>query len=250
MLYTSKKYIIDQLIYEALIKSPIKNNNLSEFKNISPKDKSSSQFQLAACLINSNKMVTRPCRNISKDTSHGYKNFTLHAEANAIKTYYGESFYYNSVKKIAYIPNEKKNKKLDLLVIRINKVGDLCTSRPCYNCLDMMQIVGIRKVYYIVNDTIVCENVKDMISIQSSSTIKHTDRLLNINNFNSINDYYITLLKKKIPNTIKYNNLKKFINYNLNILENFTLDIVTSNNNNILIIKLNDIIILESNIII
>jgi hypothetical protein len=247
MLYTSKKHIIDQLIYDVRTRT----NDLSPIRDSTRNHNSSncSQFQLAACLINSNKMVTRPCRNISKDTCFGCSISTLHAEANAIKTYYGESFYYNNVKKIAYIPDDKKNKKLDLLVIRINKLGELCTSRPCYNCLDMMQTVGIRKVYYIVDDNIVCENVKDMISIQSSSAFKHTDRLLNINNFDNINDYYINLLKKKIPNYIKYNNLIKFIEYNLNILENFTLEIITSNNSNILQIKLNDKIILQANII-
>ena len=67
-------------------------------------------------------------------------------------------------------------KKNDLIVIRINKQGDLVSSRPCYNCLEMMKAVNIKKVYYSDNDgNIICENVKDMISINASSVTKMID---------------------------------------------------------------------------
>ena len=36
----------------------------------------------------------------------------------------------------------------NLIVIRINKQKEIMNSRPCSNCLTMMQSAGIRKVSY------------------------------------------------------------------------------------------------------
>ena len=105
----------------------------------------------------------------------------------------------------------------DAYVFRQHRNGNNAMAKPCPVCMAALKEVGIRKVYYIVDDNIICENVKDMISIQSSSAVKHTDKLLNINNFSSINDYYINLLKKQIPNYIKYNNLFNTFNNFINI---------------------------------
>ena len=74
------------------------------------------------------------------------------------------------------------------MVVRVNKLGDICNARPCYNCLDMMKAVGIRKVYYSISpNEIICEKVKDMISIQASMVDKNVDNIKSSynNNFES-----------------------------------------------------------------
>jgi hypothetical protein len=115
----------------------------------------------------------------------------------------------------------KNIKKLDLLVIRVSKNGDICNARPCYNCLKLMKDIGIKKVFYSTgeNETLICEHVRNMVSIQSSSVTRFlNDKLCNYN------IYYQKLLKKLFPSQIKNENLKYFINYNLkNIFPNYQI---------------------------
>ena len=146
---------------------------------------------------------------------------------------------------IFYEPNTKK---IDLVVIRINKNGDMCNSRPCYNCLNMMRIVNIRKVYYSVNATdIICESVKDMISIQISSVSLHLEKLNHNIKFINNNTFYEYLLHKLFPKEIKKRNLESFIKYNLNnVLPDYKTNI---NNNNIEILNTNNEIVITSFII-
>ena len=121
-----------------------------------------------------------------------------------------------------YQEESKKKQKLSLAVVRINKSGDACNARPCYNCLKLMKLVGIKKVYYSVDlNNVVCENVKDMVSIQSSSVAKYIEKL-NGNDLVDVPDkYYENLLKTYFPSIIKTKNLHSFIQYNLiNVLPN------------------------------
>jgi len=123
---------------------------------------------------------------------------------------------------VFYQEKNTKFTKLNLMVVRVNKLGDICNARPCYNCLDMMKAVGIRKVYYsISSDNIICEKVKDMISIQASLVDKQVDDIKSSynNNFKSpvydTNKYYEKLLIKNFPKTIRQSNLDNFIIHNL-----------------------------------
>jgi len=207
--------MIKRPIVELLINNAAKNNDTDK--------------KLSATLISGNKVMCKPCTNIQKNKLFGCNICTLHAEANAIISYFGRSFYYNKNTNKVFLP--KKNNKLDLIVIRINKNNDLCNSRPCFNCLDMMKMVGIRKVYYSIDNNIICENVKDMVSIQSSKVVKDINNVFI--NFNSLDEYYIHLLKKNFPDKINYNSLNNFLKYNFNLLSNFTFEI----KNNIISIK-------------
>lgn len=116
-------------------------------------------------------------------------------------------------------------KKLDLLVIRVTKIGDYGNARPCYNCLKLMKDIGIKKVFYSTgeNEKLVCEHVRNMVSIQSSSVT----RFLN-DKSSDYNSYYKKLLKDLFPPEIKNENLLYFINYNLkNIFPNYQINIKT-----------------------
>jgi hypothetical protein len=117
---------------------------------------------------------------------------------------------------VFYQTKESKVQKLDLVVVRVNKMGSPCNARPCYNCLDMMKAVGIRKVYYSIGpDEIVCENVKDMISIQASSVAKHIAKLNGNCTVDNPNKFYENLLLKYFPKIVRKHNLESFIAHNL-----------------------------------
>ena len=67
-----------------------------------------------------------------------------------------------------------------MIVVRVNKMGETLNARPCFQCVNMMRAAGIHKIYYSVsNNILVCENVKDIISIQSSAVTRHIYQLKN-----------------------------------------------------------------------
>ena len=118
---------------------------------------------------------------------------------------------------------QKKN-NLSIIVARINKIGNNVNARPCYNCLLMMKAVGIRKVYYTVDDDLICEKVNNMVSIHVSAGT----RTINMKN-TKYSDYYEKILKDYFPNIIKKYNLELFIKYNFNnVLPNYRLKIEKS----------------------
>ncbi len=102
------------------------------------------------------------------------------------------------------------------MVIRVNRSGQTCNARPCYNCLNMMKAVGIRRVYYSVGpDEIICENVKDMVSIQSSWVIRHIEKLNGNLEVDNSDKYNKDLLIKFFPPSIKKYNLDMFVAHSL-----------------------------------
>lgn len=128
-------------------------------------------------------------------------------------THTGGVFYEKKQKGQKYL----KNSKLDLVVVRISAENKLVNARPCYNCLDMMKAVGIRRVYYSVEDKIICEKVNDMVSICSSSVLRFVERQV----YHAPEDnteYFKRLMNMKIPTTLKKYNIDKFLNYNLKLV--------------------------------
>lgn len=113
--------------------------------------------------------------------------------------------------------NKQKSLNTDIIVIRIDKKNNLVNSRPCYNCLDMMKAVGIKKCYYSIDNDIVCERVKNMTSIGASSVMRKLDSQIMRLPSEPI-DYYYYLLKNHIPSEIHYKNLVFFIDYNLKVV--------------------------------
>ena len=184
--------------------------------------------QLAAAIIKGKKMISKPCCNTIRGICRGNCVGSLHAEANAIINYYGRELSFD--KKNGWILDSRAKSKLDLVVVRVNRTGATCNARPCHNCLDMMKSVGIRKVYYSVNsELVVCENVKDMISIQSSSVDKYLDQINN-SYYKDNNSYFECLLKKNFPTIIRKHNLDNFIQYNLSkLLPKHKVNIQTNN---------------------
>jgi hypothetical protein len=108
----------------------------------------------------------------------------------------------------AFYGTKLKKPNINIVVMRINKIGEVANARPCYNCLTMMKAVGIKKVYYSISDNeLICENVNNMISIHISAT---TRTLTINNNIKTRNEYYEQMLIKYFPNEIKKTNLKHY----------------------------------------
>jgi hypothetical protein len=95
------------------------------------------------------------------------------------------------------------------MVVRINSSGELVNARPCYQCTLMLKDIGIHKVYYSINNTIICEKVADMISINSSNSWKMIDILMYGAPSNTP-DYYKYVISK-MPKDIKKINAELFV---------------------------------------
>lgn len=208
--------------------------------------------QLSAIIVKGNKILSKPYCNIPCTKLKNITVSSIHAETNTIINYFGKSFYFDKEGNLIYNSNEllKKRRKINIFVIRINKNGDICNARPCNDCLNIMKCVGIRKVFYSVSkDNIICENVKDMISIHISS-VKRQQIIYN-SNTDDILKYYENLLKKYFPLSIKEKNLDNFIKYNLmTILPDYKYEFIVDNiKRYIIIINLNNIVIVKAEII-
>lgn len=212
--------------------------------------KSTIKCQLAAAIMKGTKILSKPCSNISRNMCRGHAGGSLHAEAHAILDYFGKDLMY-SQRTNSFFVQENKKIKCDLIVIRVNKEEKICTSRPCYNCLEMMKAVGIRKVYYTDNnENIICENVKDMVSINTSSVMKMIHR---IKSESEITDINISehLLKNLFPSSIKKLNFNYFIEYDFQFALPNHYYIIKSidNENHIIIYNSNNKEIIKSKLI-
>lgn len=199
------------------------------------------EHQMAAAILKGNKIINKPCCNLNRNTCRGSQIASLHAEARVILNYYGKSLFFNQ-KGHYYLANTKTNKYIiDLIVLKINKSGEMLNARPCYYCLDMMKAVGIKKVYYTVSSNkLNCENVKDMISIQISGVTKQLKKINQSNN----DQFFEDLLKKIFPSIIRYHNLISFINYNLiNVLPEYKVQLIKDR---VLIINDKNIIVIDA----
>lgn len=81
----------------------------------------------------------------------------------------------NKVKGLLKCQKIKKN-KMNLLVIRVNKQGELCESAPCFHCtkeLSNNKCVQIDKLYYSKSDgSITCVKFNDWTSYGTSHVSK------------------------------------------------------------------------------
>ncbi len=198
------------------------NNNINSFGNLIDKLIDVAKLsligqQLAATLLNGTTPVGEARENDPRSKCRKLLIGSFHAEMHTMKTFFGPQVYYdrkNGWQKSKDL--QRKSIKLNLFVIRVDKENRLCNARPCINCLRMMKEIGIRKVYYsIAPDKIVCENVRDMVSVQVSSTYKFMEKIKG--NYDNKNPhlFYINVMQNTFPREIKKYNLDCFIQYNL-----------------------------------
>ena len=175
--------------------------------------------QLAAALIKGQKMMSRPCANTPRNMCRGQTCGSLHAEAHAMLDFFGRDLSY-SHKGWSYSPTKSgkniRGKQLDLVVIRIKSDNTLGNSRPCYNCLNMMKAVNIKRIYYIDKDgDMVSEFVKDMVSIHASSVARHIHTIKTGLKDESLTEYFENLLKTYFPAEIRKTNFSSFVEHDL-----------------------------------
>ena len=178
--------------------------------------KSTLQQHLAAAVVHNNKQLSNSVCNVDRNLCRGHYTPSLHAEARALLSYYGRSIHYSKYKGWTFNDPDYKPKKVDVAVIRVTRSGDMANSRPCRKCLSMMRNLGIKRVHYStgIGDEIITENIKDMYSIQDSSSARYFERL-RFNYPKNDLDYYKLVLKKSAPNIIKRHSLDHFIRFNL-----------------------------------
>ena len=177
------------------------------------------QQQLAAAVVQNNKQLSTSVCNAHRNFCRGQYIPSLHAEQRALLSYYGMKINYNKWKGWYFYDQGYKSKKIEVAVIRITRNGDFANSRPCRKCVAMMQDLGVKRVHYSsgVNEEIITENVKDMFSINDSSSGRRFARST-FNYPKNDRDYYRFLVKKNAPKILKLDNLNYFIRFNFELL--------------------------------
>lgn len=172
-------------------------------------------YKHCAAILKYGKIVGKPCCNDYGCAHNDYSLGSVHAEANAIFCFFGKDVRYDQKSRKWTICGKRKlYRKMDIIVIRINSNGDTVNSRPCYDCLKIMQDIEIKNVFYSTNSNcLICERVKDMVSIQSS----HVTRTLLCKKYQiKISDYEFSdkIVSSYFPNKVKRHNLLLFMNNN------------------------------------
>lgn len=100
--------------------------------------KSTVQYMLGCAIFRKKRIISLGHNYPSKSIKNLHPRFqnwpgSVHAEVDAI------------------IKARKDLKGCDLLVVRINKRNELRFARPCLHCLNYINFVGIRKVYFSIS---------------------------------------------------------------------------------------------------
>ena len=137
-------------------------------ENIHHIDNNNTTYHCAATISNG-KILTIGLQDFNRSKGFGITKIAEHAEEQAIRKLYSK--YARYFKRIMCKKMEfKTNKKIDIIVIRINNKNELLNSKCCSVCLKIMQAYNIRNIYYS-NDkgVIVKEKIKIMIPEYNSS---------------------------------------------------------------------------------
>ncbi len=165
-------------------------------------------ISVSAIMLHGMKPVGNVCTNIERNYIKGHICPAIHAEVNAINTHFGKAIKYSD--KYGWIINNHKiNKNLNIMVVRKKNDNTLGNARPCYKCTLMLKNIGINKVYYSMDNKLYCEKVKDMISVNVSSSWKQTEI---VNYDNNIMQYYRSIIDK-MPKIIKSTNAQLFLKH-------------------------------------
>ncbi len=176
-------------------------NRLSNTPNMS-----NINIQVSAILLQGSKPIGNICTNMERNYVKGHVCPAIHAEVNAINNYFGKDIRYSD--KYGWITTKKVDKNLNIMVIRKKNDNSLGNARPCYKCTLMLQNIGINKVYYSMDNKLYCEKVRDMISINISSSWRQIESP----NYNSLFEYYKSIMDK-MPSLIRRTNATYFLEH-------------------------------------
>lgn len=110
----------------------------------------------------------------SNNPLHSNSKIKTHAEMDALE----------KVKSLIRCRKIKKN-KMNLIVLRVNKIGELCESAPCFHCtkeLSENNLIQIDKLYYsTAGGYIVCIKFNEWVKLGISDMSKGWKLLQNKN---------------------------------------------------------------------
>jgi deoxycytidylate deaminase len=177
------------------------------------------QQHLAAAVVQNNKQLSSSVCNSHRNLCRGQYIPSLHAEQRALLSYYGLKINYNSYKGWYFYDPDYKAKKIEVAVVRVTRNGDFANARPCRKCVAMMKDLGVKRVHYSsgMNEEIITENIRDMFSINDSSSARHFARSM-FNYPKNDKEYFKYLLKKNAPKNLKVSSLNNFIRFNFELL--------------------------------
>lgn len=104
-------------------------------KAIEQAENSTQRFGLGAVIFKGSSIFGSGCNDKrSSNIPNQYKRFphSFHAEVSALQD----------------VQNWDKLKGTSIIVIRLNKAGKICSSFPCKYCIQSLQYVGVKWVYY------------------------------------------------------------------------------------------------------
>ena len=162
------------------------------------------QIPVAAIMLHGTKPVGKVCTNLERNYIKGHVCPAMHAETNAVSSYFGKCISYSD--KYGWSLMQKAEKNLNIMVVRKKNDNTLGNARPCYKCTLMLQSIGINKVYYSMDNKLYCEKVKNMISVN----VSHSWKQIEIVNYDNLNDY-IRSIVNKMPKIIKSTNANYFL---------------------------------------
>jgi cytidine deaminase len=79
----------------------------------------------------------------------------------------------NAIRKLPSLPKNKKLKRVDILVIRVNKSGMMANSKPCIHCL-MLMITRLPLKGYSLSD-IYFSNADGTLSMEKLNNLLYND---------------------------------------------------------------------------
>lgn len=108
-------------------------------KAINEAEKAEERYRVGAVVFKGKRILSRGHNTYQKSAKKLHPKFTrwpnsVHAEVDAI------------------LKARRNLKGASILVVRINKAGELRNSKPCAHCMLYLKHVGIKKVYYSTND--------------------------------------------------------------------------------------------------
>jgi deoxycytidylate deaminase len=104
----------------------------------------------------------------NKETHMGYNNDRSYLNNKLVPSIHAEMDVMHRSRAII-----KDMSKYSLFVIRINKSGKICNSKPCCKCIESLQARNVKNIYYSdSNGNIICEKTKDITNDHSSSIYK------------------------------------------------------------------------------
>lgn len=80
---------------------------------------------------------------------------------------------------LIYADKDRAFYRTNMVVIRVDSLGNLTDSKPCSQCTKVLKHYGLKKIYYSVPGGLIVESVNNLISIHESYAQKALTKFIN-----------------------------------------------------------------------